>query len=54
MTDVLVSGRYVEAERSLLLRWRGSRNQQLHYPFEQQPPHFKHFYGMMQADEGHR
>lgn len=24
------------------------------YPFEQQPPHFKHFYGMMQADEGHR
>lgn len=29
LTDVLVSGRYVEAERSLLLRWRGSRNQRI-------------------------
>ncbi len=27
--DVLVDGPYVEAERSLELRWRGSRNQRL-------------------------
>ena len=27
--DVLVDGPYVEAERSLELRWRGSQNQRL-------------------------
>lgn len=31
LTDVLVSGRYVEAERTLPLRWRGSRNQRIHH-----------------------
>lgn len=29
-TDILVCGRFVEAERALDLRWRGSRNQTVH------------------------
>ena len=29
--DVVVSGRYVEARRSLDLPWRGSTNQQVHF-----------------------
>lgn len=29
LTDVLVDGPYVESERSLNLKWRGSRNQRL-------------------------
>ena len=30
LTDILVSGRFVEAERALDLRWRGSGNQTVH------------------------
>ncbi len=30
LTDILVSGRFVGAERALDLRWRGSRNQSVH------------------------
>jgi len=29
LTDVLVDGRYVNSQRSLSLRWRGSRNQRV-------------------------
>lgn len=31
LSDVVVSGRYVEAQRSLDLPWRGSANQQIHF-----------------------
>jgi anaerobic ribonucleoside-triphosphate reductase activating protein len=31
VTDVLVAGRYVEAERTLDLPWRGSANQRVHF-----------------------
>lgn len=30
-TDILVAGRFVLAERDLSLRWRGSRNQRIHF-----------------------
>ena len=29
LTDVLVDGRYIHSERSLTLRWRGSKNQRV-------------------------
>ena len=29
LTDVLVDGRYIDSERSLSLKWRGSRNQRV-------------------------
>lgn len=31
LSDVVVAGRYVEAQRSLGLTWRGSANQQVHF-----------------------
>ncbi len=31
LTDVLVTGRYVESERTLDLPWRGSTNQRVHF-----------------------
>ena len=31
VTDVLVAGRYIEAERAVGLPWRGSANQQVHF-----------------------
>jgi len=31
-TDILVSGRYVAALRNINLQWRGSSNQQVHFP----------------------
>jgi len=31
-SDILVTGRYVAAERDVQLRWRGSRNQQVRFP----------------------
>ncbi|HID99397.1 MAG TPA: radical SAM protein [Thiotrichaceae bacterium] len=31
-TDILVSGRYVAARRNINLQWRGSSNQQVHFP----------------------
>lgn len=31
ITDIIVAGRFVLAERDLSLRWRGSRNQRVHY-----------------------
>jgi anaerobic ribonucleoside-triphosphate reductase activating protein len=30
-TDIVVTGRFVLAERDVSLRWRGSRNQQVHF-----------------------
>jgi anaerobic ribonucleoside-triphosphate reductase activating protein len=34
-TDILVSGRYVANLRNINLQWRGSSNQQVHYPTAQ-------------------
>lgn len=31
LTDIVVTGRYVESQRDLSLRWRGSRNQEVHF-----------------------
>ena len=31
LTDVVVAGRYIEAQRTLGLPWRGSANQQVHF-----------------------
>ncbi len=31
VTDVLVAGRYIEAKRTLMLPWRGSANQSVHF-----------------------
>jgi anaerobic ribonucleoside-triphosphate reductase activating protein len=31
-SDILVTGRYVEGQRDTSLRWRGSRNQTVHFP----------------------
>ena len=31
-SDIVVTGRYVHAERDTTLRWRGSRNQIVHHP----------------------
>jgi len=31
LTDVLVSGRYVQSQRSFEAKWRGSTNQQVHF-----------------------
>jgi len=33
-SDIVVTGRYVHQERDTNLRWRGSRNQKVHYPTE--------------------
>jgi len=34
-TDILVSGRYVAGRRNINLQWRGSSNQQVHFPTAQ-------------------
>jgi anaerobic ribonucleoside-triphosphate reductase activating protein len=39
MADVVVAGRYVEAERALGLPWRGSANQQVHFLTDRYGPH---------------
>jgi anaerobic ribonucleoside-triphosphate reductase activating protein len=39
MADVVVAGRYVEAERAAGLVWRGSSNQQVHFLTDRYGPH---------------
>jgi anaerobic ribonucleoside-triphosphate reductase activating protein len=38
LTDIVVTGRYVESQRNLSLRWRGSENQQVHFLTPRYPP----------------